>query len=371
MKYPINNASARNIFLHLLKLVNDKNNRLNLQVKFNDTTSNSSDLNDNIFFQAGQLLMFFYIFNIQNLKRNNIKYFNNTFYINDLLFSQIDEIHTNHITSEDIINYMIENSIFTKEVLPLNILDINDVNLNILKEGFKLTYETLIDEKINILHFLNNNLPKNQYPYLFNTLKILSPHDLSIQLEFINLKYRKCISKNKILIDLLNTSNDYFTFIQTATKYLDIFTQNAFIGSGDYGIELMWIGFINNRLQPIKEKNIYISLLFAYIGKLTDNTYYIQTAKHAIHPLLKYLDFKNKLSKEDANELIHLLYLLNFYIHFDTLNKFITDNNNLFDSISPNTKLKYSSSPDEVILNYIYTNLVELLPHLIIKEELY
>ena len=26
---------------------------------------------------------------------------------------------------------------------------------------------------------------------------------------------------------------------------------------------------------------------------------------------------------------------------------------------------------DEVILNYIYTNLVELLPHLIIKEELY
>ena len=80
---------------------------------------------------------------------------------------------------------------------------------------------------------------------------------------------------------------------------------------------------------------------------------------------------KNKLSKEDANELIHLLYLLNCYVHFDTLNKFITDNNNLFDSISPNTKLKYSSSPDEVILNYIYTNLVELLPHLIIKEELY
>ncbi|MBU3093845.1 hypothetical protein KPL35_17585 [Clostridium sp. CF011] len=412
MKKQISNDLLPNTLL--LKDFINNNCKLDLKVSFTNTKEIVSKVDNNMFYEAGKLLMVFFIVNINNLQRKNIKYDKETFYIINSSVNKIAENHIKKPTSENIIADIILKSTYNKEVLPIEVASVTRENLDELKKGFELVYKTIINEKINLINFLENCEPKNIHSNLIKDIKLLSPHDLKVQLQFIELKYSKKLIENELLEKVICCKNNYNEFISASTELLDLLIENATIGFGENGLELMWIGYIDERLEAIKYKNIYIAIFLAYIGKITANKYYLQATKQSVNSLLTYVndDEEKLIYNDEYYEMLKLLYLLNdsMELGYIELNKAIQKNTKLFASTTfqkevshfyklgshATTKIKpqweskypsevfdcsiadddlmelkgginYSSNKDEIMLEFIFNKSLDLLHSVIVE----
>ncbi|MBW9173998.1 hypothetical protein [Clostridium estertheticum] len=369
MKKQISNDLILNTLLLLKEFINN-NCKLNLKVSVTSTKGIVSKVDNNMFYEAGKLLMLFFIVNVNNLQRKNIKYAKETFYIINSPVNNIAENYIKNPTSENIITDIIYKSTYNKEVLPIEITSVTSENLNELKKGFELVYKTIINEKTNLINFLQKCEFRKNYLTLIKDIKLLSPHDLKVQLQFIELKYSKNLIKNELLEKVICCKNNYDEFISASNEFLDLLIENATIGFGENGLELMWIGYIDERLEAIKYKNIYIAIFFAYIGKVTANKYYLQTTKHCVNSLLTNVNDDEKLLYNDEYyEMLKLLYLLNNSMELDykALDKVIEKNTKLFDLIDFKSEIKYSSNKDEIMLEFICNKSLDIL-HFVILE---
>lgn len=367
--YKQNNSSF--LTSPLLLLIDFINNRCNLtlEVSFINSRDFESEFDCDIFFKAGQLLMFLYVLNIKNVSRENIKYRNNKFYIY-MPINNSNEINIKKITAENIIINLIDKSTYNQEFLPEYLENINKENLFQIERGFELTYKLFIDEKINLINFLNKYVIKNSYINLIENIQLLNPHDLNIQLKFIRLKFQRELITIKSLKKLISQKNNHANFIESSRNVLDILIKNSIISLDENGIELMWIGYTNNKLEPTRYKNIYIAILLSYIGKTMSEKYYLQAAKQSLNPLLMDLvdstiDYK-KICGNEYYDVLKLLFLLNNYIEFEELDNFIEKNPSLFNLISLEDKLKCNSETETFILEYIYNKSLDLLNSLIL-----
>lgn len=371
MKKRISNDSLLNILL--LKDFINNNCKLDLKVSVTNTKEIVSKVDNNMFYEAGKLLMVFFIVNINNLQRKNIKYAKETLYIIDSPVNKIAENYIKKPTSENIIADIILKSTYNKEVLPIEVASVTRENLDELKKGFELVYKTIINEKINLMNFLEECGPKNIHSNLIKDIKLLSPHDLKVQLQFIELKYSKNLIQNELLGKVICCKDNYDEFISASTEFLDLLIENATIGFGENGLELMWIGYIDERLEAIEYKNIYIAIFFEYIGKVTGNKYYLQATKHSINPLLSYInnlndDEEKLIYNDEYYEMLKLLYLLNDSMKLDyiELNKAIQKNTKLFASMDLKDGINYNSNKDEIMLEFIFNKSLELLHFVIV-----
>ncbi|PRR79657.1 hypothetical protein [Clostridium vincentii] len=370
---------SNNLLLDTLFLLRDfinNNCKLNLKVSVSNTKEIVSKVDNNMFFKAGQLLMFFFITNVNNLRRENIKYDKETFYIINSPVNKIDENYIKSPTSENIIVDMIYKSTYNKEVLPIEVESISRENLHELKRGFELTYKTMINEKINLINFLQKCELKNSYLNLIKDIKLLNPHELNVQLQFIELRYSKNLIKNELLEKVISCKDNYDEFISASSELLDLFIKNAIIGFGENGLELMWIGYIDESLEAIKYRNIYIAIFFEYIGEVTSNKYYLQATKHSVNPLLTYINNLNDDEKlvynEEYYEMLKLLYLLNdsIELNYIELDKVIQKNTKTFSSMALREKIRYSSNTDKIILEFIQNKSLDVLHSVILESVL-
>ncbi len=367
-KYGSSNFLANQLLL-LVNFINNRIYRFNLEVSIVNNKDIVSKFNSDIFFKSGQLLMFFYIVNINNKSRGNIKYNNSKFYIY-LPLNSTSKDYMNNTTSEDIINDLIEKSTYNEEFLPIELGSIIEEDLMEIENGFELMYKIFINEKMNLINYLNEYNIEDNYSNLIKDIKLLNPHDLEIQLKLIRLKFENKLIKNELIEKLINCRENHDDFIEHSKMVLDLLIKNAIIALDNNKMQLMWMGYINKKLEPIKYRNIYLAILFSYIGKKTSEKYYLQIAKQSINPLLivsKDLkgNYKSMLDNE-YYEVLKLLYLLNNYIEFRELNIFIEENKDLFDLIRLEDKIKCNYDTENLILESVYNKSLDLLSLLIL-----
>lgn len=336
--YIKSNNNFEELISLLLKFLNNNNSSLN--ILFNTDNNISTKKDDNIYFFSGQLLMLLYICNVNNFDNKNIKYFSNTFYISTINYNYLPQTNIQNSTSESIIDDILYKSVFYKDYLPNGIKPLYDENLIDLENGFKLIYTILMKKKLEIIKLIESiNLNINT-SFLIQNLLLINPHDLELQLQFIKIKYNKVIYINDSLKNLKYESKNMDNFIDNSCLYLNLLIKNSIIGSGKYGLELMWIEYLNNTLYPTRIDNINFSLLSAFVGKKLNSKYYLEATKNSINPLLSYIDsfIENNLINDDILEVFKLLYLLNQYIDFSNLNNFINTNfkNKYFKNIKIN-----------------------------------
>lgn len=339
------------ILLLVLEYIKSKNKQIKLSIKSSSNEDIEGFINEDIFFEFGQLLMLFYVFNLDNICKKNIKYSNNTFYINEKV---IEVKIRNELlsSSEDIVNFIIDKSVY-KKILTLGELKyVNKEHLKDIQDGFKTAYDILIDMKFQLINYIKSF--KCDLSDVIENINFLNPNDLELQIKLIEISLSNYYSPNKV--------NDSKRFIEDnisyASEVLDKYIDKAIYGIGSYGIELMWIGKFDKTIKPTIGINIYVSVLLAYIGEVKEDRYYIQAAKYSINPLLKYLDKKKKnISEVKENkefiDLLTLLYLLNSYIDFSELDKFIKENLELFSLVRSKDKTKYDLKIEENILEDI------------------
>lgn len=133
MKKRISNDLLLNTLL--LKDFINNNGKLDLKVSVTNSKEIVSKFDNNMFYETGKLLMFFFIANVNNLQRKNIKYAKETLYIIDSPVNKIAENYIKKPTSENIIADIIVKSTYNKEVLPIEVASVTRENLDELKKG--------------------------------------------------------------------------------------------------------------------------------------------------------------------------------------------------------------------------------------------
>lgn len=362
-----------NTFLLLIDFINSKNLKLNLNVVVDYNKNLIFEDNQNIFFEFGQLFMFFYITN------TNVKDMSITRYTEGRLYVEISETDSNEsyfngITAENIIYKLIDKSTYNKKLFleGLDFTDkIDDKSLLDIQYGFELTYKTFIKEKIHLINVLNECEPNDIYFNLIKDIKLLNYHDLEMQLNFIKLKFQGELPKNKLVEKVISVKHNYNKFIENSKNLLYTLTMNGILSFYNNKVELMWIGYIDCELKPIKYMNIYIATYFAYIAKNTEKKYYLQSAKNSLNPLLADIvniddNCKDALGN-NRHHMLELLYLLNHYIEFDELNRIINKNIELFSNVKLGHKSKNDLDIENIILKSIYDDTLNLLKLLVLS----
>ena len=164
----------------------------------------------------------------------------------------------------------------------------------------------------------------------------------------------------------LKLSNDKDKFISLSTKLLDIVNENSLIGINKKGeIETTWIKYIDEKLCPIGIESIYIAIYFSYIGKVTNNSYYSQSAKSSLIPLLHLSesDYKNIMNN---NKILNSIYLLNEYMSCSELSNFFEFNPELLMIIPHSYKKACISKTDNLIFQCIIDNSMDVLKSVIL-----
>lgn len=289
-------------------------------------------VDEEMFFHSGKLLAILLILKEVNFSRHNIKYRNKMFFIQKAEYNK-NLLNKKIVTSKNIIEDIIKNSVYNIEFLPYEIRNINFKNVYEIKRGFICEYKILIKNKIKLTQLLEK---EKNYDYVIEALKLLNPKDLNFQSRLIELRFginfNRCRQISKIREEIVNKN----IFTDFCKRYIDKYINYGIIGIGKYGMELMWIAYYNKKLGPLNYRNIYMSLLLAYLGDKECNKYYLQSANYAINSVLSYADeYKSELKKY-----IDVLELLNKYLKNKNLNLYIRSN------------LKRKVAENEYIIDY-------------------
>lgn len=334
MKDNLNEKDIFSVFKYILNFLNEKNlfkdKNLLLSYKFYEKYK----YDDLLFFKSGQLLFLFYIFNINYLERNKIKYNNNIFYVLDLFNSEYLIEDLSIYDCESIAWDFINHSAYNINFLPVEVTYITNNQILEIQSGFRLAYDILLKEKIDILNTLESSENTIFFTNLIKNLKLLNQNDLDKQLKFINIRY-----KNQYNLEnpLSNDYLEYHEFIKSQKKFTPNLIQNAIIGIDNGDFAVTWMGFIENKVIPLGYRNIYIALYLGYLSNNIDNKHYLQSCIQAVNTSIKDFNLnKKKLLKPskkiELSKILYVFYILNKLISYERLNSFILENKSLFTS---------------------------------------
>lgn len=285
-----------------------------------------SEYDKNIFFKAGQLLTMFYIFNIEGLDAENIKYKKGTFYIKNLFnINSFIDYEDNHCIA--IAKNIIRQSVYSKEFLPSNITYISLTEIKDIEEGFINLYKIMIKEKSDLINIIRSHGELKIFTDIIKKINMLNYKDLHRQLEII--RYRFVHQYRNYAI--LKNENNKKQFEKKCLEVADKLIESSIIGIHNRDIEITWIGYIKNKIVPIEYKNIYIALFFTYLSERTDKSYYLASAIQAIRPVIRNFDFNyNNVNHKEFIIELNVFTILNKTIQDKVLSDFIENNYEVF-----------------------------------------
>lgn len=357
-----NNDKLIDIFFLIIKFIISRNTSLNLSVSLYDGNYEYEEDAD-IFFKAGQLMMFLYIFSINGLSQKDINYKNGTFQLN-LKPENFTQKFCMNTDCSSIAWDIIRNSVFTKECFPLG-LDAESIriteNFNSFIGGFQICYQAFLDEKIKLIDFLNNKNLDTECFNVIKNIKILTPKDCEKQIRFLEIKNKMLKTNDKDISTLALVKDDYSSFLNKSMETLDNVIENSIIGINSSGdMETAWIRYLNTDLCPLGKDNIYLTVYFSYISKLTSSSYYYESARSSVIPLLKM----NSLQLDE--DIIKTMYLLNSYMNFNELKTFVNENNHMFKNLPQSYKNKCALECHDLIFSCIMRNSLDVINSLVL-----
>lgn len=296
-------------FLFLID--NNKNNE-NIKVIM-EYDSDNTNMNNKLFLEFGKFLMILYLTN-NHLNKNDIKYFDSNIYI-ELRNVNNTSSYIKDITAENIIKDMISKSVYNIEFLPKNIEKINKEQLSYIKEGFKKLYNECINYKIRWIKYLEKR--EECYYVLINNINMLNVNDLSRQLKLLDIRFDS-------LVEVGNEEANYLCgeieSIENYCKVLDVYIQDAIIGMGDNGMELMWMENDNKVIKPTMLDNIYLGLILSYTYFVSKNKYYYQSLIQTLNPVITYFN-NNEVHDETILLSIFIINKISPYNKLDSIVK--------------------------------------------------
>lgn len=345
-------------FVDIINYLNETKSSLDKKLLIKNKFKNEFIYDNFIFFNLGQLLSIFYLFNINNLIRKDITYSNGTFFIKDL-FNKKTIVNTMDSDCMLIAQNIIDKSIYNKEFLPDQIKINNYYEYNDIKSGFVETYTNLLNNKIYLTKLLQNYNNENLLIDIIDNLRSLNYNDLNRQIKLLDIKFKNDYSnfdskKEEFIYSEINSKN----FIDLGCYIADDLIENSIIGIHNNDIEITWIGYIDNNIQPLFYRNIYVSLFLSYLYQNTDKKYYLQASIQALKPALRYLNNYNKKDEHYLN-ILKSLYTLNSMLDITTLKNFINLNSRLL------KKYNISSSSPKNIDKYLLDISIKTISNII------
>lgn len=325
-------------FIDIIDYLNKTKFSLDKKLIVKNTFKNEFIYDNFIFFNLGQLLSLFYLFNINTLNRKNITYVNRTFFIKDL-FNKKDIINTIDSDCMFIAQNIIDKSVYNIEFLPSELKINNNYEYNYIKSGFIETYTALLNNKIYLTKLLQNYNNEELFTNTINNLRSLNYNDLNKQIKLLDIKLKNNYSnynskKEEFVCSKINSRD----FIDLGCHIADDLIENSIIGIHNNDIEITWIGYIDENIQPLFYKNIYISLFLSYLYQNTDKKYYLQASIQSLNPALRYLNYNEK--DENHLSILNSLYTLNSILDIPALNNFINLNSSLLKKYNINSSHK-------------------------------
>lgn len=313
-------------------------------------TEYNTKMNNELFYEVGRLLMALYLTSNHSSKIK-LKYCDNNIYICIKNESDLSRC-INEVTAEEITRDLISKSVYNIEFLPDNIKAINMQKLSYIKEGFQQAYNECINSKIRWIKHLETR--DERYGELINNINMLNINDLNKQLRLLDIRF------NSIVVNDEKNIWDGKDSVESYCKVLDKYIQDAVIGMGENGLELMWMESDNGIIRPTMLDNVYMGLVLSYIYYITQNKYYYQSVIQTINPVITY--FNNNEARDEVIMLI--IYFINKISPYNKLdfiiNKYI--NKSILDG-------KYTNNEDEVIdiiLQIINDKCIEKLSKIIL-----
>lgn len=313
-------------------------------------TEYNTKMNNELFYEVGRLLMALYLTSNHSSKIK-LKYCDNNIYICIKNESDLSRC-INEVTAEEITRDLISKSVYNIEFLPDNIKAINMQKLSYIKEGFQQAYNECINSKIRWIKHLETR--DERYGELINNINMLNINDLNKQLRLLDIRF------NSIVVNDEKNIWDGKDSVESYCKVLDKYIQDAVIGMGENGLELMWMESDNGIIRPTMLDNVYMGLVLSYIYYITQNKYYYQSVIQTLNPVITY--FNNNEARDEVIMLI--IYFINKISPYNKLdfiiNKYI--NKSILDG-------KYTNNEDEVIdiiLQIINDKCIEKLSKIIL-----
>ena len=339
-------------FLYFVDILNKENNKLHLKIIFNENSIDSI-LDEYMFFKSGYIIMLLYIFN--GNFNGKVKYNNGVFYTRNLAIDQ----HVLYDTKvKNVIDDIINKSIYNKRFLPSSVSNITYENLKSIEIGFTDAYKFFIKEKLDIIAHLDINKDVN----LINMLKILNYNDLNMQLQFLRLKFGYLYKKDFLLEKLKKYEECNINFINESCEYLNHLIERSIIGMNKKKLEMMWIQHDQGKLVTTKYNNIYIAIYLKFISTLKNNKYYLESAKQLINPLL---DDKEIIESELSLELFKILYLNSKSINHDSLNSYLIRNEQYADMMSNDDIKRFTLDTNKKAMDFIKNETMNVLDKII------
>ncbi len=289
---------------------NKKNEDIKLTMEYD---SDNTNMNNKLFLKFGKFLMILYLTN-NHLNRNDIKYSNSDIYFK-LRNVNNTSSHIKDITAENIIKDMISKSVYNIEFLPKNIERINKEQLYYIKEGFKKSYNECINYKIRWIKYLEKR--DECYYVLINNINMLNVNDLNRQLKLLDIRFDSIVEAGN---EEANYLYGEIESIESYCKVLDVYIQDAIIGMGDNGMELMWMENDNKVIKPTMLDNIYLGLILSYTYFVSKNKYYYQSLIQTLNPVVTYFN-NNEVHDETILLIIFVINKISPYNKLDSIVK--------------------------------------------------
>lgn len=259
----------------------------------------NKDMEKSFYLKAGKILGVLYLLNITNLKKENIIAFGEEIVI--LNFNVVSKKKASHsFFCDEIANTIIKKSAYNIEFLPKDKPTLNDCYINFIKCGFEEVYKLVLEKKLDLIKFLNDNTIDKEYilaPIIAN-IQMLNNKDLKRQLSFIDAKFlRKFDYNNNISFsnNELNVELDRENLLKVAFSIGDYVIEKGIIGFKDSSIERTWIDVLESMEVSTVGNNFYegnsgISLFLAYLGVISNKSYFVDAALESMKTVIRYLD---------------------------------------------------------------------------------
>jgi hypothetical protein len=241
------------------------------------------------YYVIGQLLIIVYFFNLNYVSlgtvdesKNEIIMVNNS--SNDAWIT-LDFYYTK---SKDIANEIIRNSVFNTSILR-SLKNIDNRSVSKLKEGFRYSYEAIINEKSNILKLFKPYTKSKDLKWICNVLWKLrngSYEDLKRQLNFIDIFFDLALKEEEFIAMLSKSLDDDTLTLEYFKNQADKLIKDGIVGYHEGKVELTWIIEENNNLIPANLSKLgglkVRSDFLDYVGKRIGDKYYCKVAEQVL-----------------------------------------------------------------------------------------
>lgn len=241
------------------------------------------------YYIIGQLLIIVYFFNLNYVSLGTVNESSNEIVmVNNSPNGGLITLGCYYTKSKDIANAIIRSSVFNTSLLR-SIKNIDNNNIFKMKEGFKDSYEAIINEKYNILKLFKPHINIKNSNWIISILSKIrngSYEDLNRQLGFIERYFKRALKEEEFILTLTRNIEDETISPGYLKNQADKLITEGIFGYHEGKVELTWIIEENNNLIPANLSSLegvkVRSNFLNYVGNRIGEGYYCKVAKEVL-----------------------------------------------------------------------------------------